>query len=319
MELKILVMLPCLNEAENLPRVIASLPKTLGDHAIDQLVVDDGSTDGSAEVARENGAIVISHGTNFGVGRAFQTGLAFAIKQRYDIMVTIDADGQFPVSDIPRLVGPILDRTASFVSANRFANNEQIEHMPAIKRWGNARMTTLISRLAGKKFYDVSCGFRAYSRDAMLRLNLMGQFTYTQEVFLNLAFKGMPIQEVPITVEYFPHRKSRVAGSITRYALNTSKIIFRTYRDYFPLKFFAGIGLGLMVPGLLLLMFLFSWYLYSGAFTPHIWSGFVGGGFLLAAAFCFILGLLADMMVRLRHNQEEILYLLRQDQRDGRS
>ena len=309
-------MLPCLNEAENLPKVLASLPKTIGDHSTDRLVVDDGSTDGSAEIARDNGAIVISHGVNYGVGRAFQTALAFAIKQRFDIMVTIDADGQFPVSDIPKLVDPILDRSASFVSANRFASNEQIEHMSAIKRWGNARMTSLINRLTGEKFYDVSCGFRAYSRDAMLRLNLMGQFTYTQEVFLNLAFKGIPIQEIPIKVEYFPSRKSRVAGSIARYALNTFKIIFRTYRDYFPLKFFAAIGLGLLIPGLLLLLFLFSWYLYSGRFTPHIWSGFVGGGFVLAAAFCFILGLLADMMVRLRHNQEEILYLLRHDQTD---
>ena len=126
----------------------------------------------------------------------------------------------------------------------------------------------------------------------------------------------MPIREIPIIVEYFPHRKSRVAGSIARYALSTFKIIFRTYRDYFPLKFFTGVGLGLLIPGLLLLLFLFSWYLYSGAFTPHIWSGFVGGGLVLAAAFCFVLGLSADMMARLRHNQEEILYLLRQDQMD---
>ena len=184
-------MLPCLNEAENLPNVLASLPKTIGDHFTERLVVDDGSTDGSAEIARDNGAIVISHGINYGVGRAFQTALAFAIKQRYDIMVTIDADGQFPVSDMPKLVDPILDGTASFVSGNRFAKgNEQIEHMSAIKRWGNARMTSLINRLTGKKFYDVSCGFRAYSRDAMLRLNLMGQFTYTQEVFFEFSIQG---------------------------------------------------------------------------------------------------------------------------------
>jgi len=305
-----------LNEAENLPNVLGSLPKSIGDHATDKLVVDDGSTDGSTEIARDHGAVVISHGINYGVGRAFQTALAFAIKQRYDIMVTIDADGQFPVADIPKLVDPILNRSVSFVSANRFAGNEQIEHMPAIKRWGNARMTGLINRLTGKEFFDVSCGFRAYSRDAMLRLNLMGQFTYTQEVFLNLAFRGMHIEEIPISVKYFPDRKSRVAGSIARYALNTFKIIFRTYRDYFPLKFFSGIGLGLLIPGLLLLLFLFCWYLYSGKFTPHIWSGFVGGGFVLAAAICFVLGLLADMMVRLRHNQEEILYLLRHDQTD---
>ncbi len=311
--MKILIVLPCLNEAENLPIVLARLPKTIDDHPTDWLVVDDGSTDGSAEIARDNGAIVIRHDINCGVGRAFQTALAFAIKQRYDIMVTIDADGQFPISDISKLVDPILDGSASFVSANRFASDGQIEHMSAIKRWGNARMTSLINRLTGEQFYDVSCGFRAYSREAMLRLNLMGQFTYTQEVFLALAFKGMSIREIPIKVEYFPNRKSRVAGSIARYALNTFKIIFRTYRDYFPLKFFSAIGLGLLIPGLLLLIFLFGWYVHSGKFTPHIWSGFVGGGFVLAAAFCFILGLLADMMVRLRHNQEEILYLLRHD------
>jgi glycosyltransferase involved in cell wall biosynthesis len=309
-------MVPCLNEAENLPKVLASLPKCIDGCNADTLVVDDGSTDDSAKVAKDSGAVVISHGVNYGVGRAFQTALAFAIKQRYDIMVTIDADGQFPVSDIPKLVGPILDRSASFVSANRFADKGRIEHMSAVKRWGNTRMTSLVNRLTGKKFFDVSCGFRAYSRDAMLRLNLMGQFTYTQEVFLNLAFREMPIREIPIKVEYFPDRKSRVVGSISRYALNTFKIILRTYRDYFPLKFFVGIGLGFLVPGLSLLLFLLGWYLHAGRFTPHIWSGFVGGGFVLAAAVCFILGLLADMMVRLRNNQEEILYLLRRDQVD---
>ena len=123
--------------------------------------------------------------------------------------------------------------------------------MPWVKRWGNRMMSRLISRLAGERFYDVSCGMRCYGRRAALQLHLLARFTYTQEVLLNLAFKQLRIVEVPLRVRgEREHGESRVAASLWRYGLRTAQIIFRSYRDYRPMRFFGGIALALAAAGL---------------------------------------------------------------------
>ena len=312
--MKLLVMLPCLNEAATISEVIHSIPRKIaGVEAVDVVVINDGSSDDSESVAKKAGAEVISHKVNQGVGKAFQSGLNFALNKNYDMMVNIDSDGQFSPQDIPKLVMPILEGKAEFVTASRFLSGKMIPHMSSVKLWGNHKMSKLISKLANKSFTDVSCGFRAYSRETLSRLTLHGQFTYTQETFLDLAFKNIKMIEVPIDVKYFPDRQSRVARSILNYAYNTSLIIFRTYRDYQPLKFFWSIATAFAVPGTLLLSFLLSWYLTKGSFTPHIWSGFLGGSLMAVALTFFIVGIFADMLDRIRANQEEILYRLRRE------
>ena len=150
-------------------------------------------------------------------------------------MVNIDGDRQFDPADIPKLIAPILNREADMVTASRFKDSALTPDMPPVKLVGNHMMSFLISRLCGQKFADVSCGFRAYSREALLQINLHGLFTYTQETFLDLVSKKLRIVEVPIRVTYFKGRQSRVAASILRYGLNTAAIILRIYRDYFPL------------------------------------------------------------------------------------
>ena len=124
--------------------------------------------------------------------------------------------------------------------------------MPPIKRWGNDRMTNLISRLCRRKFTDVSCGFRAYSRETLLKINFHGRYTYTQESFISFCFDGLAIREVPIDVTYFPERKSRVAGSIPKYLKKTSGIIVGLMRDYYPMRFFGSIGGVFLIPALVL-------------------------------------------------------------------
>jgi len=312
--MKLLVFLPCLNEEATIEQVISSVRQIniLVDVVFDILVVDDGSTDGSAAIAEKAGATVLKNGINRGVGYSFQKAVAYAIQHKYSVMVNIDADGQFDTNDIPKLIDPILKGTSDFVSGSRFlGQSEKIENMSFVKMWGNRKMTQLINRLARGHFTDVSCGFRAYSYEALLRLNLHGAFTYTQETFLNLAFQNLRISEVPISVKYFAGRKSRVAGSIAKYAVNTSKIIFRTYRDYQPLRFFLMLALAFGMTGSVFLFGLFSWFLYSGQFSPHIWAGFVGGFFNLTGLLFFVLGIVADMFVRMRRNQEEIIYRLK--------
>jgi glycosyltransferase involved in cell wall biosynthesis len=320
--MRLLVAIPCLNEAATVAQVIASVkqeitPATLpGLTQIDVAIVDDGSTDNTAQVATAAGARVLSHGYNRGVGIAFQTMLQHALREGYDAMVNIDADGQFDAKEILVVVGPIARGEADFVSGSRFMpGTPPPDNMPPVKLWGNKQMSKLIGGLSGRTFYDVSCGFRGYSRECMLWLNLHGRFTYTQETFLDVSSKGLRIQEVPVTVRYFDGRVSRVANSITKYAMRTSSIILRVYRDYHPMMFFGAIAFSFFAIGSLLLAWLAGHYISTGKFTGQIWAGFTGGGFLLVALLLLIVGIVADMLDRIRVNQERILYLLKRSQR----
>lgn len=311
--MRLLVFIPNYNEEETIAGVIESIPPSIdGISKIDILVVDDGSSDDSANIAENLGAVVLRNGVNRGVGFSFQRAIAYAISAKYDILVSIDGDGQFNPSDIPNLIKNISSGSADFVTGSRFLSGpKKIEHMSAIKMWGNRKMTQLINRLSRKRFTDVSCGFRAYSYEALLRLNLHGAFTYTQETFLSLAFQNLRIEEVPIQIRYFEGRVSRVASNILHYAFNTSKIIFRTYRDYQPLRFFLALSVAFIVPGTFALILLFAWYFQTGRFSPHIWVGFLGGFLNLTGLLFFVLAILADMFVRMRRNQEEIIYRLK--------
>jgi glycosyltransferase involved in cell wall biosynthesis len=290
--------------------VVRGIPRSIpGIGTIEIVVVDDGSGDATGERAREAGAHVIRHTRARGVGAAFHTGLAYGIERGADLIVSIDADGQFDPADIPKLIAPVLDGTADFSSASRFADPKLEPEMPAIKRWGNRKMSRLISRLAGETFHDVSCGMRCYSRDAALQLHLRGHFTYTQEVFLNLSFKQLRIAEVPIVVRgEREFGESRVANSLWRYGLRTVQIIFRCYRDYHPLPFFGGIAVALTVPALLLAGFLCVHYLATGGFSPHKWAGFTAAALVGGAILVLQVGVIGDMLNRHREYLEELLY-----------
>jgi glycosyltransferase involved in cell wall biosynthesis len=305
---KIGLLLPAYNEAENIADVLKRLPEYL-DFI---LVVDDGSVDQTAAIAADLGAKVISHKSNRGVGATFQTGVVAMRNADVDIMVNMDSDGQFNSGDIVKLIDPIVDGKADFVTASRFMDKDLIPEMSGIKKWGNFRMARLISWLIGQKFYDVSCGFRAYNREVLFRLNLFGSFTYTQESFIDLAFKGVTIKEVPAAVRGRREKgKSRVASNLFRYTYQTVNIILKTFRDHKPLKLFGFVGMLFFIPGLLGLIYLFYFRLQTGAFTPYKWIGFVCGSLIMIAVISYILGFILDMFSRMRHNQEEMLFQLK--------
>jgi glycosyltransferase involved in cell wall biosynthesis len=309
----LLVVMPCLNEAPTIQRVIRGLPRSIaGVTEIQVLVIDDGSTDGTADLAREAGADVVVHDKNQGLGSSFQEAVSIALQRGVDLLVSMDGDGQFDPAHLPLLVQPILGDGAGMVTASRFLDKNLVPKMPAIKRWGNRRVANLVALLSGQRFEDVSCGFRAFSHEALLRMNLFGSFTYTQESFMDLLFKGLPIVEVPVEVRGVREfGNSRVASSIPRYALRSLQIMLRAFISYRPFRFFFVIAAFFGAIGLGLLIFLLAHYLRSGAFSPHIWSGFVGGSFALLAILTLVLALLADMLVRIRVNQENILYHLK--------
>jgi len=321
--LSLLVMLPALDEDKTVAGVIRRIPRDLpGIARVDVLVVDDGSRDRTAAEAEAAGAHVARHEFTRGVGAAFGTGLRHAIAGGFDLMVSIDADGQFDPADIPALIEPVRSGQADFSSASRFLDPALEPEMPTLKRWGNAMMARLVSRLAGQKFHDVSCGMRCYGRLALLSLNPIGRFTYTQEVFLNLAFKQLRIAEVPLAVRgEREYGSSRVASNLWRYALNTSGIIFRCYRDYRPLAFFGSLALALGILGAGLVGFLGLHYLQTGSFSPHKWAGFSGAAVLTLALLVLFMGLIGDMLNRHRIYLEELLYRERdrtiRGERDG--
>jgi glycosyltransferase involved in cell wall biosynthesis len=318
--MKLVVIIPALNEAKTVGGVIRRIPREIeGIAETDVLVVDDGSEDDTVRCAREAGARVVSHHENLGVGVALGTGLDAALRMGADIMVNMDADGQFNPDDIPALIGPILKEGYGFVTCTRFGRREYIPRMPLLKYWGNRVMAKLINWIIwNMKFTDVSCGFRAYSRETVLRLNLFGRFSYTQETFIDLAGKDVRMTEVPLRVRGVrEHGESRIADNLWRYAKRVGAIILRAMRDTRPLKFFGGIGLLTFLLGIAQGAAIFIIWLVTGKTSPYRALLTGSATFLMLGFLLCILALLADMMGRLRKTAEDIRYLLRKQEYDG--
>lgn len=312
--MKLGIIIPALNEEKKIAATIKKIPKKMNSiQEIKVLVIDDGSTDNTKKEAILAGAQVISHNQNKGVGVAFQTGLNWALSNDIDLLVNIDADGQFDANDISTIIEPVLSNLTDVVVGDRFQNGRP-KDMPLGKYIGNKMMSFLINQLSGLKLTDVSSGFRAFNREAMYSLNLMGNFTYTQESILDLSVKSIRIKNVPVKVTYFKSRKSRVASNLLKYAVQTSLIIFRSYRDYSPLKFFGLLGFSIFFFGLIFDGFSILHYLNTGGFTPYISVILVGIYFNTLGLGIIVLGIIADMFDRIRKNQEKILYLLKKDQ-----
>ena len=314
--MKLVVMIPAYNEEKSIGLIIEKIKKASFSGKSQILVIDDGSQDSTVKVSRERGADrIISNGNNRGLGFTFQRGIDEAIRMGAEIIVNIDADGQFNPLDIPKLIEPIKSNNADMVTCSRFLDIDNIPKMPFLKRTGNRIFTFLVNRLVRGKYTDTQCGFRAYSREAALRMNLIGEFTYTQEVFLELAEKKMRIIEVPLKVRGVREfGKSKMLRSVSSYSLNSLLIMVRVFRDYHPLKFFGFPGILTILVGAIFGIFLTTNYKpYPFEWLTPFWSllFILGGGFLVTLA------LIADMNKRQRHLEEKILYDLR-TRKDGK-
>lgn len=304
----IAVVIPAYNEEGIIGKVIDSIPN----YVDTIIVVDDGSSDSTPDIAKEKGSVVVTHNKNRGVGAAIQTGVSKALELETDVMVNIDADGQFSPKDINKLIEPIINEKADFVTASRFKDPNYYPEMSKIKLIGNKIMAFFISKISGQKFYDVSCGFRAYSKRALFSLNLFGNFTYTQESFLGLAFKNLSILEIPMKVKGTREKgKSKVASNLFKYTYQTLKIILMTLMDYKPFTLFSLIsGINLLV-GLGFGFFLLFHFISAGEFSPHKWAGFTSGFFIVLSIISFAIGIILEMFARMRQNQEEMLYYIK--------
>lgn len=311
--MKLVVISICKDEAETIGQVLDAIPSSIdGISKIEKWVIDDGSTDGTADIARKHGANVRSDGTQKGLSSRFREALDIALSNKADILVNIDGDLQFDSKEIPKMVKPIVDDTADFVAADRFTDpqtgeNRRPEGMPVGKYYGNKMGANVVGRLSKVMFRDVTCGFRAYNKKAMLSLNINSTYTYTQESFQVLALKRMRIQAMPVSIKYYPGRKSRVVKSFMQFLLGSALNILRAYRDYAPMRFFGTLGLIFFVPGVAILVFTVQHWITTGRLTPYKAFGFIGAYLFTAALVIWVLMLVADMLDRMLNNQEKIL------------
>ncbi|MFH1257100.1 MAG: glycosyltransferase family 2 protein [Candidatus Diapherotrites archaeon] len=311
---KLAVIIPAFNEEKTIAEVVQAVPRKIeGISSVKIIVVDDGSVDKTIQKARNAGADFIElHETNKGLGVAFRTGIEKAIESGADIIVNIDADGQFNAQDIPKLISPILNNQAEVVTCSRFKEKALAPKMPWIKRFGNNLFTWLVNYLTGERFTDTQCGFRAYTREAALRLTLFGKFTYTQEALLDLVYKGFRVKEVALEVKGERSTgKSRVVEHWYSYGVKALLIMVRAVRDHHPLRFFGGIGFVFLLAGGISALVLLVRLLVKHVITPYTWVAYADIVLIVVGFLLIVLALIADMWDRQRKIQEEILYRLK--------
>lgn len=308
--MKLIITVPAYNEEQTIGEVIREIPEKIsGIDDIEVLVINDGSTDNTLEEAEKAGATkTVSFKKNRGLAYAFRTGLEEALSRGADIIVNIDADAQYNGRQIPELVEPILKEDADLVLGSRFAG--WIEEMPWPKKTGNKIATWVTAKLSGFPTSDAQTGFRAFSRDAALHLNVLSDYTYTQETIIQASYKGLKIVEVPVD---FRKRKgkSRLIPNIFNYALKSGVTIAKTFRDYKPLSIFGFMGGFFVLIGLLFGFRVLIHFLESGAVSPYIPSSILSGVLIIIGFQIIVLGLIADMIGNNRRLMENILYKIK--------
>lgn len=316
--MKVVVYLPALNESATIGAVLDGIPTRLpGIDSIRTIVVDDGSTDGTAQIAQRHGAAVVRHSRNLGTGRTFVSGVSAALRAGADIIVSMDADGQFRGEDVARLIAPIREGRADVALCSRFADGSLVGDMSWPKKAGNRLLTRAVSWIAGKRFTDVSCGFRAMSREAALRVDIHSDYEYIHESLLNWSRVGLTIEEValPVLAER-PVGESRIMQSVLRYGMRSGPVLIRATRDYSPMKFFGLLSLAALVPGVLAGLFVTMHWLRTSETAPYTSLITISVGGVLLGLLLGVVALLADLIARLRFQLEEMLYESRRSRLD---
>jgi glycosyltransferase involved in cell wall biosynthesis len=304
----LIVQIPCYNEEQGLPATLADIPSNIaGVDLIETLIVDDGSSDDTVEVARR---LAVDHVVRLpghrGLAVAFQAGLDACLRLGADIVVNTDGDNQYPQADIPRLIEPILHNDADIVIGDRQV--QTVPHFSPLKKrlqqWGS-----WVVRLAsGVRAPDATSGFRAYSREAALRMSVLTRYTYTLETIIQAGKKGLRIAFVPIQVNQ-PTRDSRLIKSNWSYVKHSAATILRLYVYYEPLRTFFYVSLPFVVVGLFaLLRFLFFHFTGQAGVGRHVQSVVFGGTLLTIGFLLFVLGVVADLIAANRMLVEETMY-----------
>ena len=312
--MRLVIFTICKDEAETIDELLSRLPKKVnGVNSIQTLVISDGSVDDTVNIARQHKATKVIEGKRQKkLAFRFQQAINTALEMGADFAVNIDGDLQFAPEDIPSLLKPIIDKEADFVAADRFTDKKtgkrrKPRHMPVGKYWANRLGAWIVGNLSGESFRDVTCGFRAYNKEAMLALNINSTYTYTQESFQILAIKKMNIISHPVEVKYYPGRKSRVVRNFWQFLFGSGINILRAYRDYAPLRFFGGASIFFGLPGVFLGGFVTWHWASKGSISPYISFGILSLFLVATGLMLALLGLVADMFDRMLNNQEKII------------
>lgn len=308
--MKLIIQIPCYNEEQTLPLTVADLPAALpGIDVIETLIVDDGSSDRTVEVARQLGVQhIVQHRHNRGLAAAFQTGIEAALAAGADIIVNTDGDNQYAGQDIGRLVAPILAGEADIVVGDRgvaaLAAFSPLKR--ALQRFGS----WVVQRAAGFPIPDATSGFRAFSREAALRLTVLSEYTYTLEMLIQAGARRMKVQYVPVRTN--PQtRQSRLIRSIPSFLMLQAVTILRFYTMYRPLRVFMRAG-ALLIAGGVLLGLRFLWFFVQGNGAGKVQSLILAAVLTIVGFQIGLIGLIADSVSMNRKLQEEVLYHTRQ-------
>jgi glycosyltransferase involved in cell wall biosynthesis len=307
--MKLIIQIPCFNEEHHLPQTWHDLPKALpGIDELEVLVVDDGSQDRTMEVAQALGVQhILPMRAHVGLARTFQAGLDEALRLGADIIVNTDADNQYRGEDIMRLIQPVLAGRADIVVGDRGVAH--VAHFSPLKRMLQRIGSRVVQLAAGIRVPDAASGFRAYSREAALRLNVLSDFSYTLETLIQAGMLKIPIEFVPITTNR-QTRKSRLVKSIPHYLMNSGITIIRAYTMYRPLRTFVSIGLVFLSVGLLLGLRFLYFFLF-GAASGHVQSLILAAILMIVGVQTCLIGLAADLIGFNRRLHERELYRLK--------
>lgn len=316
--MKLIIQIPCLNEAETLAIALAELPREVeGFDNVEWLIIDDGSIDGTAEIARAHGVHhVVRHPVNRGLAVGFMTGIDACLRLGADVIVNTDADNQYCGADIPKLTAPVLAHEADIVIGARPI--DETEHFSWIKK-KLQRLGSWAVRMASKTdVVDAPSGFRAMSREAAMRLNVFNAYTYTLETIIQAGLSNLRVVSVPIRTNA-DLRPSRLVKSISSYVNRSLVTILRVFVIYRPLALFFYVGSAFMLVGIVAgIRFMYHFFHRGGA--GHIQSVIFGSMCLTIGMLFYMMGVIADLVATNRKLSEKILQQLRktEDSNNGR-
>jgi len=303
--MKLIIQIPCLNESQTLPQTLADLPKHIeGIDVIETLVIDDGSTDKTSQVAQENG---VNHIVRFtkqkGLARVFHTGLDACLQAGADIIVNTDADNQYKGEDIPRLVRPILEGRADIVIGNR--DIENVRQFSFIKKRLQRIGSWVVRQLSGSTIEDATTGFRAYNREAALNMNIISEYSYTLESIIAAENKNLAISNITISTNHVD-RPSRLFKSIPEYIKKSVTTMVRVYAMYNPWKMFMRIAVALIFGGFVVAL-RFVIYYALGQGGGKIQSLILAAILLIVGFLLAVIGILSDIISANRRLMEDSL------------
>ena len=306
--MKLIVQIPCLNEEATLPEALRAIPRDIpGLERVEVLVIDDGSSDRTSPVARENGADhVVRFPRRKGLAYGFMAGLDACLRLGADVIVNTDADNQYAGADIPRLIAPILRGEADMVVGDRQVG--EVAHFSWTKRRLQELGSWAVRKVSGTNVPDTTSGFRALNREAALRINIVSEFTYTLESIIQAGKKRLAVSHVPIQAK--ETRPSRLITSTWDYVKRSAATILRIYAMYEPFKVFILIGSSLVLGGTALgLRYAYFWWL--GEVRGHVQSAILSVLLLILGFQTLQWGIMADLIASNRKLLEDLLYRVR--------